>query len=295
MSPPRILLPNLRTNHIPIGPWTVQSGSHTAEVAAGASKADEKQIDKRSWSLQIRFDAPVLEASSPTPDVKIRGIEPQPDGTSRIHLEVAAPTMCAPETAREPVELSIRFQGQNQTTHTFQVDHRCLLGDYLKRSDAMGLHEIALRHWNDPALKRILASAPKPTRSLDEEMRYLKTAIRFGPSSYQSDPLDEAPGWTSGTAYVLAPEETIRLGGDCEDYAILAGLYLSHRGFSVSLAMSPSHAWVLVHEGNRDLPIDLAAPSPHWNASSTASLSLLSMFKRGIRSIANTAANNSFF
>ncbi|MFA5812470.1 MAG: hypothetical protein WC956_09100 [bacterium] len=209
---------------------------------------DLRAMDGKPWRL--------VSVTSPTPGVRVTPVAPgrtASTGPRRVSLTVEAPGWC--RVSREPVllDLLVAIEGREQRI-VLPIDDRCLIGDVIMRGgdDRNKLTEVAERSLHDPLIEQLARrAATEPRGALAEELGRLRQWIRYNDTRWIDDPPDAFRGFHAATAYVLAPSETARLGGDCEDYSILIYCFLKRRGFDVQMAYSYPHVSVKARDPGR--------------------------------------------
>lgn len=276
----QVLLPNLRAQRAPAKPWVIRAEGVSVEVQPISRRGSAAWA---RWGLDIEIGVAdgldVVSVSTMTPGVDLVVAE-SIDRAAPLHglrLEVAAPRMCLVSQARQPVQLSIVYDvnGSRRET-TVDVDHRCLLGDVVAGFDASAYATLAAKYLDDPLIEDLVArAAPFAGTTPEAEIARVRDWMGFDQDSTQADPPDFAPGWRAGTAYALSPTETGRLGGDCEDWSILAAAFLARRGYASAIAETFGHVWVVagaLAPSGASSPIDLLGEAPPWAPSSIASV-----------------------
>lgn len=252
--------PNLRVGRDNLPSWFIEvpgTGKFSTKISVKMSDFKRAEGVKPRWQLELGVPkkfGDLLRAEALGTGTKILEVATG-EQEIKIRLEVEAPYSCLPKTqARETVALQLfRRQGKGEEKIKVEVDYRCLVGDYFK-NDPNDLLRVALSHRQDPMLRALLAMAPKHSRSLREEFGIFKENSGLSPELGKDDPIQ---GVGVLHYYALAPFELLRYGGDCEDFAILSGLYLASRGFPTELGIMPGHAFVRVREGDKQYIVDL--------------------------------------
>lgn len=215
-------------------------------------------------ALEIALDIPVgarlLGVKSTHPEDKLEPLKDTESGKgARWKLEFFAPELDQKIHNRDPVVLQVEYEFEGKRkTEDLAVDYRFLMGyqlgdpakDVTAFEEARILAEIAQRHRKDAAIQKLLRRANTFKKgSIREEVARLKKMLGFESRDYYvSDPPSDIERGVEH--YALAPTETLRYGGDCEDLAALAGAYFSGRGFRTEVAVGLHHAWAVV-EGER--------------------------------------------
>ena len=248
---------NFRFINRPLHPWEVSEGDLSATVESTRTLSDYP----RQWQLHVSLDIPgktwrLLDASSPSKETKgptvISDISPE-KGPRKLSLEFATPRWCSIENPREHIILQVRYEVEGRIkTANLKLDYRCLLGDSVGKGSheaAEGSAHLAEKYRSDPAIKRLVSYALEFSRkSPRAELERLKRLLtKEGGYHYTWAPQN---GLTHPSLlfYSLSPTETLRFGGNCAPWAILAGAYLSSLGFETYIASNYFHVWVVVRE-----------------------------------------------
>lgn len=249
-------LQNLRLQRIPLRPWEVHSASLSASVQVVS-------WDRSSgWELDI-WAYPLEEANTIEKFLSMMdGVNITQQGASgrRYHLRVSvnAPWDChADASGNTTVTLSAVVTGQERKRiETLAVDNFCLIGSVVRRRSAVAFAAIASKHASSPVITSLAEGRGEPT-SLYGEIDYLRKKIQYDPDRYRRDPFTQALDPVRGGAYALSPWDTLRLGGDCEDWAIVIAAYLVHRGIDTWIATTNEHAWVRARDPFNGLLVDI--------------------------------------
>lgn len=263
---PRI--PNLRAQRDP-GSWVVEGSFGSVDVAATPPALD---IGEAHWTLSVAAHVPKratdVRLSTTSEGVVLRKSSAAHGGLAHGTFDVAAPTLCSVERPVEPVEVGVSYRLEGSVVdERVTVDYRCFLGRLVRSPDGAAFAELARQAMHDPSIERAVEAAGEAHGDAHAEVealwRWLDKRVR-----YESDPYDFDNGWKPGHAYALEPTDTLRLGGDCEDWAILAAAFLASRGVDVAIAETPSHVWVRAYDGREEIDVDLTgatreAPPQH--------------------------------
>lgn len=277
-DPIPVRLPNLRSQRTPTKPWTIETSQLLATVKP-TTRQGSWVVGR--WSLDIRLEGNgqpvhVLAVLSDSIGVRVSPVDRRA-GVTPIHLDIDAPRFCPSTQTREPITITVQYLfGARVESVKLDVDHRCLLGDIIPRIDAASYATLARKYTEDPVIVHLANRANEfEPRSLTTEVARLRSWVGFDGDSIQPDPPDMVSGWSTGTAYALSPTETVRLGGDCEDWTILISAYLARRGFSVSLQQTFGHVWTRARDANAagtELDIDWIEQLPLWRPNSVAAV-----------------------
>lgn len=255
-QPPRregldVRLPNLRALRPGTSYRAWEIVDHGVRLTVTPRKL-QSSLDGERWKLTVEIDVPsgtqwtlknyrlLTSKTSIVQKPTLKGNRMQ------MVVLVEAPLECALQDARQPVQLALEVTVDGrQEIRTIALDHRCLLGDRDKRIDGPSLAHYTEKYLYDPIIDQLVERAKNiPRGSVQSEVARLKQWLGFDRSRWLSDPPDAAPGFDDEAAYILAPVETARWGGDCEDYTILLAAYLARRGFRTYTVFSRGHAWV---------------------------------------------------
>ncbi|MFH1830942.1 MAG: hypothetical protein ABH871_09240 [Pseudomonadota bacterium] len=259
-------IPNLRASRNPLFDWNVRSKTMTVRV----HQAEPLKIASRraKWRLKVTADldsksGSFVSVKSPTPGVKL--LSARHSGHKyEIELEVVAPTMCPLRKGDQKVELVFDIEsssGRKQLSTV--VDDQCLVGEIVDSLDLEPLARLAEKHAFDPVIDQLLdKAAPYPVSDVNAEVKRLLKWVNFSRKLVLEDPPAIVGSWF-GTAYILSPTQTLRLGGDCEDWSLLVSGFLARRGYQTSLLYGAGHVWVRVRtdqKPNSYVDIDLLIP-----------------------------------
>lgn len=258
------VIPNLRATRDHLRPWTVDSETLSASVAATRLEAN---FGYAVWRLDVEIkrlkDVPwaLMSVTTDAPDAKVDvAKDRQPRSGPRIFsIEFMLPMWCPLTKQRERVTGRVTFMDvQGEHTEDLALDYRCLLGDFVPPLQDATLAELARTYSRDPVIERLVRqTADIPLGPPAAEIERLKQLVHFdGATSIRADPREGIPEMRHGTAYNLAPTETYRYGGDCEDWAILSAAYFYRRGLDPTIATTYGHVWVLLQQSARGaLPV----------------------------------------
>jgi len=249
----------------------VTGGDLSAQVRTERiDKGDHDIGDDWWWRLDVSLDMQgppgqvwqLLGASSPSPDVKNFVVNPDATpkaGPRKLSLEFMTPGYCPVEKSREPIVVKVQYLQKGEIrTADLELDYRCLLGDSNREPLNEGAQDLARlmeKYRSDPLIQKLVSRASAsgvtplmpPKRAIQILEDYLKEWIPDG-FHYQHDASTHI---TSGGLwyYAFSPSEVIRFGGgDCEDWAILAGAYLSSLGYETYVANTEMHVWAVVRD-----------------------------------------------
>ncbi len=272
------VLPNLRTLRDPAYPWEVEDSHLRAEVQQLSSWYGPKNrnawIDERKKSILLQVTVVAQDPQSRLVGVELKTAHSRMSETSfyteggrslaALKIEMKAPAICPLSKNREPLQLEVTFKkGSETVVDSLSLDYQCLLGDvienrYANELVAKDVAELAHRYRQDPLIQKLIAKArPFRTRYALTEIQRVKEWIRFGERTESRDEPNPSPlGLSRGIAYILSPTETVRYGGDCEDWAIFFGAYLAERGYTAQIAVGPGHARNRVHGIDFEFPFE---------------------------------------
>lgn len=265
-------IPNLRADRTPLSGWEIRTNDG---IAVNAHQVGPPRISSRrsKWRLRVAADLDsesgrFLSVTSPTPGVEFLSAVPSGHKYA-IDLEVVAPTMCPLREGDRKVELVFGIESSDGKTYlSVPVDDQCIVGEIIDGVEPQLMGRLAEKHAFDPVIDQLLVrAAPYPLSDVRVEVERLKEWIGFSRELVREDPPSIVGGWF-GTAYILSPTQTLRLGGDCEDWALLVSGFLARRGYQTSLLYGAGHVWTRVRTGeesNAYVDIDLLIPKKDAN------------------------------
>lgn len=196
-----------------------------------------------AWEVQAQIQIPEGTTARILENGDMEGVEilsfNQEENTLQLHVRMTAPRMCQYGVrSRTFFEIPIELQNPHGVeTMRVPLDQQCLLGDYLGVDEYTTARLTAYSHRPSPIVEEIgqgirhdfeTAGSPLNVGAVWEA---LQSSIRFRGGRYVRDPMVVEGFYSAGSGYVLRPEETIRYGGDCEDWAILVTGVFRYLGF----------------------------------------------------------------
>ncbi|MCE9624236.1 MAG: hypothetical protein K8R69_02095 [Deltaproteobacteria bacterium] len=248
------LIPNLRARRPMLIPVTLEGSRLSASVTEKSFEPTKLGTPAR-YQLEAEITAlpgsRILSITSPSSKVTLQDAPAAIPSINirKLLVTAKAPGLCDTTNPREPLSLVIDYSIQGKTfRESLDVDYLCLLGDLIpedsrstNKKAADFIAGLAKIYQKDPVIQTLLRRAQLFSRgsALEEHRRVMEWVI----PEIIDDPHDGAPGWTPGSAYVLSPSESLRFGGDCEDWSILMGAFLSARGLNTEIIYVPAHVW----------------------------------------------------
>jgi hypothetical protein len=252
-----VTLLNLRIVREPAAPFRFHEGSLVAISTATPPSAFGNGLRSR-WSVTVEIRGMPADTAVQARDntLEVDSVYTA-DGSLIVTTEVEAPRYC-------------RIRDQLRTFATIElvveagslvvpIDHACLLGDLVSGTDAS---------------ETLLDLARAPSWSLDEMTETVRPRMAFADvetllvdelrvrrSTYRPDPMVQRGTPADAFSYVLRPEETLRYGGDCEDWSIVVAGFLLRAGVQTSIEIQPSHAFAAARSGGNFIPLDLVQVS----------------------------------
>lgn len=267
-----IHISNLRTHRDRAFEWEVPGVSLVASVHQTTPPHKIDGSGMAWWNLEVQLRHPSSDVQivsvAPTDGAEITKMDLQ---KRIVTLKVRAQAFCAVSPPRAGIFLKVQYrEGSETRKEDLQIDFRCLVGDSVDgEAVAQGAADLASHYaLVDPFIQSLIrerglaeGSPGRFSQNLFGDLDWLKNRIKFVPrASYHQDPphlyFPKSPSHYL-EHYFLAPHETLRFGGDCEDWSIFVGAYLAMRGFSTMIAWRPGHAWVVaVDEYSKTWKID---------------------------------------
>jgi hypothetical protein len=238
-------LRNRNQEHHSEGAWTLPGNPLKIDIHAQRVASDQdgmiQRLNVRIGDDGVRLlSVERLEAGEAKPAFEASGYPLKPQLGSMMpgefSLDFRLPTTCALEDNRRPVRVKIRYERigekhKRPVDEVLDLDLACLIGDSIKFSEReKSLASLSSAYIQDPALQALIAKAkPLPRLSAYQELSRLGGWIAH---LYVSDPGQSISSIIDdGEFYAFSPSETLRYGGDCEDWAILASGYLAALGY----------------------------------------------------------------
>jgi hypothetical protein len=245
---------NLRAIRAPSAPFRFRSD--TLIVISMATAPDRFGDGRQSrWSVTVEIRGmPVgtmVRAGDSTQEVSAVA---SADGSLIVTAEVEAPRHC-------------RIQDQQRTFATIEliadagtrvvpVDHECLIGDVVAATDDASETLLGLAQASSRLLDE-MATVLREYTTLEDMEAMLVEGLRARDAAYRTDPMLQPGTPSDAFTYVLRPEETLRYGGDCEDWSIVVAGLLARVGLEPSIQLLPSHAFAAVRTADGLIPLDL--------------------------------------
>lgn len=255
-------LPNLRALRTQQAPFVWRATNVTVESNAEEARHVPGRYEE-TWIIRatVAIHAGTVEAVEIAEPHRLLEVQRRAHNISVV-VEVRVPALCpAQGPARTYVTLVVRTL-RPQRTWNVPIDQACIIGHLAREIE----HVVPSVVHDSIAVRNLAAEIRRyvPARSsLIDHIQRFATVIRNHRGTYRPDPrlygLDRHPD----ELYGLLPDETLRYGGDCEDWALLVAGVLQRLGFPAVTQLSPQHAWVTVGETIVDFTTDVAGlPSP---------------------------------
>lgn len=252
---------NIRTQRAPVHPFIASQGQVSVMASATPPVANGSNM-MSSWSIdaEIKISGAVTlfgiydpDAKRATADHRITALSsaPSPDGRSaRVRAEVEVSKVCSAAHERKHISLGIKMKNPDGREENVEVpiDHACLIGNFIEQASIEKMSS-APSEAVDRIATRIRGelSESRKKLTLDSALDVLKRILLERGSRYQQDPTVYATN-VSGEPYALLPAETLRYGGDCEDWSVLIAAILQALEFDAHPVITGSHAVVDIRQ-----------------------------------------------
>lgn len=263
---------NARFDRHELEPWVISTDGLHVTVRSNSYSEDfddylaltvdlkRQSVNEEAWKI--------VSIDSPTPTVEINSLAPSENpGEYQAKLDVSLPKRCE---ERELITIDVQTStGGKVETHTIPIDYRCLMGDIVDggtlEESADDLAHITEKYLYDSSISELVETAPSVPGTLEEEVQHIRKALKLDMSKhYKPDGFATYNGkmLVGIEPYAFSPNETVRFGGDCEDWAIFSAAYLTRRGFDAYIADSGFHAWTVVSNSDNTgyYKVDLTDP-----------------------------------
>ncbi len=248
--------------------WSIEQGGLMVGVASVANKKSSVDVTDLTLNISVRIQEP-----GEIKDLSFVGQETGENfsfqisadrQSAEVQMQIKSPTICRVSQNRNTVTLNIVSQNGSTTQNTqIAVDERCLLGDLPRNNVPDDIATLATFYaHHDPVIEALVKSTPSRYKTIEQRVAWLKSQLNFTDNIIQYSP-PIGFGFAGLSAYALSPTETLRYGGECQDWTIFTGAYFMRLGHQTQVGFVPGHVWTRIitseiEKGYYDL--DLRSP-----------------------------------
>lgn len=250
-------LGNIRTTHEPLRPFVWTDG--VVRLASVASPALQVPgYYEMTFTTDVRIEATdgwLIETVLPNAFALSTSAKSSEPGSWLGEVSARIPAICSVGVRQSFVTVTVSLRHGSESRQVIvPVDHACLIGDSSQNTPGL----TALIAPEDPAISEIVQSITSEDMNggIESVHAALAEFLASHGARYRQDPVVPA-GMIEAEHYALAPSETLRYGGDCEDWAIVFASVLVRVGLRAQVVDTGTHAFATVDTGGGTYVFDI--------------------------------------